>query len=206
MPKIVIFEDNDNLRLSLEVLLSSEPGYAVVGTFGNCKETYDIVKGKDPDVVIMDIDMPGISGIKGVQLAKEAKPSVQIIMHTVFEDDENLFASLCAGANGYLLKKHSLARLVEAINDVLEEGTPLSPGIARRVLAYFSKPVVQYSLTTREKEVLAWLVKGYSYKMIAATCRLSLETVKSHLKNIYTKLHVNCGTEAVAKALKERIV
>lgn len=209
MPRILIFEDNENFRQSLQLLLAKEPSYSVVGSYDNCISAYAIVQLYKPDVVLMDIDMPGMSGIKGVRLVKEAKPDTQIIMHTVFEDDENLFASFCAGADGYLLKKHSLTKLIAAIGDVLSGGAPLSAGIARRVLAHFQKPLApapSYSLTAREKEILTWLIKGYSYKMIAATCKLSTETVKSHLKNIYAKLHVSCGTEAVAKALQENIV
>jgi DNA-binding NarL/FixJ family response regulator len=129
-------------------------------------------------------------------------------MHTVFEDDQRLFDSLCAGANGYLLKNSSFIHLLEAIEEVQQGGAPMSPSIARRVLQSFQKDSVKnrFDLSDREKEVLRFLVKGYSYKMIAAACFISLSTVQAHIKNIYTKLHVNCGREAVVKALSDKIV
>ena len=130
-------------------------------------------------------------------------------MHTVFEDDEKLFDCLCAGANGYILKNTSFVNLLEAIDNVLHGGAPLSPSIAKKVLNSFqSKPLVKnsYDLSPRETEILKLLVKGFSYKMIASTCYISLDTVRGHIRNIYTKLHVNCGREAVVKALQDKVV
>jgi DNA-binding NarL/FixJ family response regulator len=206
MTNIIIFDDNNEFRQSLEMLLNSEPNFSVKGTYANCKAAYAITKQTNPDVVIMDIDMPELSGIEGVRLVKEAKPNTEIIMHTVFEDDGHLFEALCAGANGYLLKKNSLSKLIEAIKDSMEGGAPFSPGIARRVLAHFHKPKSSYSLTPREKEILTLCAQGFSYKMIAPALDISLETVKSHFKNIFAELHVSCGTEAVAKALREGLI
>lgn len=205
--KIAIFEDNDRLRESLAYLLKMN-NYDVVGDYNQCNDAANIVRVYQPDVVLMDIDMPGESGIKGVALIKEARPTTSVIMYTVFEDDEKLFQCLCAGANGYLLKKTPPAKLFDAIQEVLEGGAPMSPSIARKVLNTFkARPESNnYMLSPREIEVLQWLIKGYSIKIIASEMNLAFDTVRSHLKNIYQKLHVNCGKEAIAKALNERIV
>jgi DNA-binding NarL/FixJ family response regulator len=205
--KIAIFEDNDRLRESLAYLLQMN-NYDVTGDYNQCNDAANIVRVYQPDVVLMDIDMPGESGIKGVALIKEARPDTAVIMYTVFEDDEKLFQCLCAGANGYLLKKTPPAKLFDAIQEVLEGGAPMSPTIARKVLNTFkTRPESnKYMLSPREIEVLQWLIKGYSIKIIASEMNLAFDTVRSHLKNIYQKLHVNCGKEAIAKALNERIV
>jgi DNA-binding NarL/FixJ family response regulator len=207
LAKIVIFEDNDRLRESLAYLLKMN-NYDVVGDFNQCTEAAVISRVYKPDVVLMDIDMPGETGIKGVSKVKEASPDTSVIMYTVFEDDEKLFQCLCAGANGYLLKKTPPAKLFDAIQEVLEGGAPMSPSIAQKVLSTFrtKESTNKYNLTPREIEVLQWLVKGYSIKIIAVEMNLAFDTIRSHLKNIYQKLHVNCGKEAIAKALGERIV
>lgn len=206
-PKIIIFEDNERLRESLAYLLRMN-GYEVVGDYNNCNDASNIVRVYKPDVVLMDIDMPGHSGITGVSLIKESRPETAVIMYTVFEEDEKLFQCLCAGANGYLLKKTPPAKLFEGIQDVIDGGAPMSPTIAKKVLGTFQvkKDPGKYNLSPREIEVLQWLIKGYSIKVIASEMNLAFDTVRSHLKNIYQKLHVNCGKEAIAKALKEYIV
>lgn len=205
--KIVLFEDNDRLRESLAYLLKMN-GYDVVGDYNNCQDAANIVRVYQPEVVLMDIDMPTVSGIEGVNKVKEARPETAVIMYTVFEEEEKLFKCLCAGANGYLLKKTPPAKLFEAIQDVLEGGAPMSPTIAKKVLSTFrtTHDPGKYKLSAREIEVLQWLIKGYSIKQIASEMTLAFDTVRSHLKNIYQKLHVNCGKEAIAKALNERIV
>ena len=206
--RIAIFEDNDALRESLVYLLKNASGYEVVGDYNNCLEAGTIVRVYQPDVVLMDIDMPELNGIQGVRMVKEARPQTSVIMYTVFEDDEKLFQCLCAGANGYLLKKTSPSHLFEAIQQVAEGGAPMSPSIARKVLNSFQQngKSKQYQLSSREVEVLQLLIKGYSAKMIAAELSISFDTARFHLKNIYGKLHVNCGKEAIAKALSEHIV
>jgi DNA-binding NarL/FixJ family response regulator len=205
--EIIIFEDNEQLRSSLVVLLNGSDLYAVIGDYENVNDAPNIVRRARPDVVIMDIDLPGKSGIQGVAEIKEARPATLVIMYTMFEDDEKIFKSLCAGANGYILKKTSPHKLFEAINDVMEGGAPMSPSVAKRVLQSFAvKSPLQYRLTDREKEILALLTKGYSIKLIAAELDIAFETARSHLKNIYQKLHVNCGKEAIAKVLRERII
>ena len=205
--KIAIFEDNDRLRESLVALFNGMDEYQVIGDYNNCNDAATIARVYKPDVVLMDIDLPGESGIKGVFKIKESYPQSAIIMYTVFEDDEKLFQCLCAGANGYLLKKTAPAKLIDAIQEVIDGGAPMSPSIARKVLNSFQQGKANnYSLSTREIETLQLLIKGYTTKMIASELKISFDTARYHLKNIYTKLHVNCGKEAIAKALGERIV
>lgn len=158
----------------------------------------------------MDIDMPDTNGIEGVGLIRNIDKETKIIMLTVFDDNKNVINAICAGASGYLLKKNCLHKLFDAIEEVLQGGAPMSANIARMVLDYIAAggPVVteQYDLTSREKEILALLVKGNSYKMIAASINISFETVKTHIRNIYDKLQVHNQSEAVAKAIKNRII
>ena len=205
---IIIFEDNHQLRESLVTLLNNSEGYQVTGDFGNVKDAANITRRYRPDVVIMDIDLPEKSGIEGVRIIKETKPETLVIMYTMFEDDEKLFNSLCAGANGYILKKTSPYKLFEAINEVMEGGAPMSPTIAKRVLQSFQNRSAsrQYHLSPRETEILHLLIKGYSVKMIAAELKIAFDTARAHLRNIYQKLHVNCGKEAIAKVLSEKII
>ncbi len=205
--KIVIFEDNDRLREYLIALFHGINEYEIIGDYNNCKEAATIARVYQPDVVLMDIDMPGESGINGVSMIKEARPQTAIIMYTVFEDADKLFQCLCAGANGYLLKNTPPAKLIETIEEVLAGGAPMSPTIARKVLQSFERrKVKRYELSDREVAVLQLLIKGFSAKMIGAELNISFDTAHYHLKNIYQKLHVNCGKEAIAKALGEHIV
>ena len=205
--RIIIFEDNDKLRESLAYLLKSQPEYEMAGDYNNCKDAATIARVYKPDVVLMDIDMPGESGINGVRLVKEARPQTAVIMYTVFEDDEKLFQCLCAGANGYLLKQTPPQKLFDGILEVIAGGAPMSPLIARKVLNTFQHGKSnKYFLSSREIEVLQLLIKGFSAKMIATDLKISFDTARSHLKNIYQKLHVNSGKEAIGKALGEHIV
>jgi len=205
---IIIFEDNDQLRESLVTLLNNSEDYKVVGDYGHVIDAANIIRRYRPEVVIMDIDLPEKSGIEGVRIIKETKPETLVIMYTMFEDDEKLFNSLCAGANGYILKKTSPYKLFEAINEVMEGGAPMSPTVAKRVLQTFeNKSAVRlYHLSPRETEILRLLIKGYSVKMIAAELKIAFDTARAHLRNIYQKLHVNCGKEAIAKVLSEKII
>ena len=205
--RIAIFEDNDSLRESLVYLLKNSEDYEVVSDQHHCTDAASLVRVYLPDIVLMDIDMPGPSGIEGVKAIKEARPETLVLMYTVFEDNEKLFQCLCAGADGYLLKKTPPALLFAALQDLKNGGAPMSPQIARRVLSSFQKGRKnKYELSAREVEVLELLIKGYSTKMIAAELAISFDTARFHLKNIYRKLHVNCGKEAIAKALSEHIL
>jgi DNA-binding NarL/FixJ family response regulator len=207
--RVVLFEDNNRLREQICSLIQAYDEFVVAGAFPDCRDAAHIIHSIQPDVVIMDIDMPYKNGIEGVKEIKSTRPETLIIMHTVFEEDEKLFECLRAGASGYLLKKTSPEDFIEALHDVTKGGAPMSPSIAKKVIDSFRKTKesnINYDLTKRELEVLEMLVKGYSYKMIAAESFITTETVKSHLKNIYIKLHVNSGKEAVAKALRDQIV
>lgn len=206
---LILFEDNNQLRQSLELLLNDGVFFSVKGAFENCMDAAAIAERLQPDLVLMDIDMPGRTGVEGLKIIKAIRPQTRIIMFTVFEDDEQIFEAICAGADGYLLKHTSPVRLISALQEAMEGGSPMSPLVANKIFGHFRKqatPVTDYNLSEREKEILQHLIKGSGYKMIAADCFISIDTVKKHLRNIYTKLHVSCGTEAVAKALRDRIV
>jgi len=207
---ILIYEDNLDLCEALVQLINTSDNYACVGAFQNCIGVLNDLRMLKPQVILMDIDMPGRNGIEAVQLIREVDKEVRIIMLTVFDDNQNVIAAICAGASGYLLKKYCFEKLFSAIAESLEGGAPLSANIARMVLDHLannnSGTIEKYDLTTREKEILNDLVKGLSYKMIAGSLNISFETVKSHIRNIYEKLHVHNQSEAVAKALKNRIV
>lgn len=208
--RVSIYEDNAKLRDLLELLIGHTEGFAIAGSYPDCTNVTEDLKKQPTDVVIMDIDMPGRNGIEGVQLIKENDVDIKVVMHTVFDDDDRLFACLTKGADGYLLKKDSWAHLVNAIHEVYDGGAPMSPGIANRVLKAFrqlKQPATpSYHVTEREQQVLELLARGFSYRMIGIEFSISPETVKRHLKNIYQKLHVQCGPEAVAKAIRERII
>ncbi|WP_462221918.1 response regulator [Ferruginibacter sp.] len=207
--RLLIFEDNTKLRQSLETLLNEEKNFSVVGSFDNCDDAVGCIDMLKAELVIMDIDMPGIGGIEGVKQIKQHTPDVKVIMHTVFDDDNRIFDSICNGADGYLLKNIAPLQLIQSLQEVMEGGVPMSPFVAQKVFHFFRKKNVtenKFNLTKREKEILELLVKGNSYKMIANVCTISVDTVKRHLQNVYHKLHVNCGTEAVAKALQHKII
>ncbi len=206
---LLIFEDNSQLRQSLQILLDDGEFFSVKGAFEHCLEAEKEVVQHQPDLVVMDIDMPGRTGAEALRAIKSLRPGTRIVIYTVFDDDERIFECLCSGADGYLLKHTPPAKLLGALQEAMEGGSPMSPQVAGRVFRYFRDQGRQadlYNLSAREKEILQYLIKGNSYKMIADQCFISLDTVKKHLQNIYTKLHVSCGTEAVAKALKERLV
>lgn len=204
--RLLIYEDNDVLRQSVLLMMQGTPDIQVVGAFGNCSGVREQVGELQPDVVLMDIDMPGHNGIYGTAVIKQQSPQVNVLMYTVFDDDEKLFAALEAGADGYLLKNTSPLKVYEAVKDVILGSAPLSPGVAQKVLNVFHqrplKKEPEQVLTEREKEILNYLVKGYTYKSISAQCGITLDTVKTHIKNIYAKLQVSSGKEAVAKVMK----
>lgn len=207
--QLLIFEDNTRLRQSLEILLNDETIFHVAASYPDCDNAAEQVQKHKADLVVMDIDMPGIGGVEGVKRIKNVNPAIKVVMHTTFDDDSRIFDSICAGADGYLLKNTSPLQLVVALQEVMTGGAPMSPFIAQKVFQHFrqAKPdSEQFHLTAREKEILELLVKGNSYKMIADKSNVAIDTVKKHLQNIYHKLHVSCGTEAVAKALQHKII
>ena len=210
LTQLVIFEDNEVLRKSLVTLLNDGQEYAVAGDFPNVLDAKNIINKIRPGLIILDIDMPGRDGISAIPEIKEIDPEILIVMYTQFEDDEKIFRSLCAGADGYILKKTSPIKLFDALQEVIGGGAPMSPAIARKVLGSFrsdqTSTPLRYNLTEREVEVLKLLTKGCSVKYIAAELNIAFETCRSHLKNIYNKLHVNCGKEAIAKVLAEKII
>lgn len=209
--RIIIYEDNQDLRDGLSVLLRGTESVELVGAFANCENVHEQVESLRPDAVLMDIDMPVVNGMDGLKTIRQHFPEVNVLMLTVFEENEFIFEAICAGAVGYLLKKTPPDRLIEAIAEAQGGGAPMTSSIARKVLQMFAKPAIAspdnpHHLTNREKDVLLLLVKGNSYKMIAASSGISLDTVRSHIKKIYEKLHVHSQTEAVAKAIHERLV
>ncbi|WP_373548112.1 response regulator [Haliscomenobacter sp.] len=202
--KVTIYEDNNALREALEVLIKGVDNYHLIATYADCLHIETDLTQAQPDVILMDIDLPGRSGIEGAHLVQKISPTTEVLMLTVFDDDDKIFKAICAGANGYLLKKTPPARILEAIEEVYNGGAPMTPAIARKVLQLFPKtPAVNLELdklTAREQEVLQSLARGNSYKMVAAELEISIDTVRTYIKRIYEKLHVHSVAEAIAKA------
>lgn len=209
--KIAIFEDSKALRESLLQLVNSSNDMVCTGAFADANKLLRNMQSANPDVVLMDINMPGISGIDAVLMIKENFPNVKILMQTVFEENDKIFAAVCAGASGYMLKKTPPHKMLEAIYETYQGGAPMTPSIAAKVLQMFRHQSAPsgaefVDLSSREREILGWLVKGNSYKTIAAECFISIDTVSSHVKHIYVKLHVHSKSEAVAKAIRQKLV
>lgn len=209
--KVALCEDNDNYRESLEQYIADTDGLEVTASLSDADNIVEQLQRDVPQVVLMDIDMPGISGIEATALVKAAYPDVNVLMLTVYEDDDKIFNAILSGASGYLLKKTLPHRIVEAIREVEEGGASMSAPIVKKVLSFFNQPLparttADYKLSEREKDILRCIVSGDSYKMIADHCRINIGTVRSHINNIYKKLHINSKSEAVAKAIKERLV
>lgn len=210
MIRVNIYEDQSEIRELLIETVRSSSDLLLVSAYPNAKEILENTRKDKPEVILMDIQMPGISGIEAVQLVKRQYPHIQLCMQTVFEDNEKIFAAICSGASGYILKDSTPEKYINAIIDTYQGGSPMTPSIARKVLTMFQNQNTKVSdfaeLTTGEKNVLELLVKGLSYKMIAADLGVSFPTVNFHLKNIYKKLHVNSATEAISKALVNNLV
>lgn len=205
--RILVYEDNEALRKSFEELLSLSDEFTVAGAYENPLHATDDIRALHPHVILMDIEMPGINGIEAVRRIRNVDKQVIIIMLTVFDDNTHVFDAICAGASGYLLKKHASERLTTAIKDALGGGAPMSPAIAKIVIDSMHRPSSNdYHFTPREKEILQLLCKGNSYKMVAAATGISFETVRTYIKKIYEKLQVHSSTEAVLKAINEKLV
>jgi len=210
--RVAVFEDNKHLRETFELLLNNSDGFSCAGAWPDCSNMIADLEASPCDIVLMDIEMPGMNGIAATKIIKEHFPQVNILIQTVFFEDDYIFNAICAGASGYILKSTTPEGYLEAIKDVQAGGSPMTPGIARKVLQLFKSnmepaaPAKDYNLTTQEKKVLQLLVNGKSYKMIAAELFVAFDTIKTHVKNIYAKLHVHSGTEAVSVALRDRIV
>jgi DNA-binding NarL/FixJ family response regulator len=210
--KVIIVDDNKNIRESVSLLLQDTPSLQLVAAYDSGVECIKHLEEIMPDIILMDIDMPKMSGIETVKIIRNSFPGLPILMLTGFEDDDKVFDSICAGANGYILKNASMDLLINQIHEAYLGGAPMTPVIARKVLNMFSASFVNhqenenYNLSKREKEVLKLLVNGKSYKVIATELAISYETVHSHIKKIYHKLHVSSIGEAVSKTIKQKIL
>jgi len=207
--KILLYDDNKVLRKSIEALIEEEPDFSII-SMPNAETTETDIQQFHPDVILMDIDMPQVNGVDAVKRIRLVNQELPVIMLTVFDDNENIFNAVCAGASGYILKRYASLELAAAIRNVLTGGAPMTGSVARKVLAMVPKAKSQEKetngLSPREIEILEFLAQGYSYKMIAAELHISRDTVRFHIKNIYDKLHVHSATEAVSKAIRDKLV
>jgi DNA-binding NarL/FixJ family response regulator len=209
--RVAIFEDNKLIRDALQTVLNGTPGYSCSGAFADGNQWLQYIRRSTPDVVLMDIEMPGISGIEATKLIGETFPDIKILIQTVFNDSDKIFNALCAGASGYILKSDPLHKYLEAINEVYNGGAPVSASVAKKLLSFFSNKNVilvapnntDYQLSEREKELLHLMVEGHDFKSIAALSFISYETVRTHVKHIYKKLHVAGRSEAIMKAIQQ---
>ncbi len=212
MINVIIIEDNNTIREGLSALISGTPGYKCISTFDRCETFLEKLEDLNPDVVLMDIGLPGINGIEGVKRAIKINPDLNILMLTVYQENSVVFDALCAGACGYLVKKTPPLRLLEAIKEAYEGGSPMSAQIARKVITVFhhnsnlANIQSEYDLSQREKEVLAALAEGNNYQGIADSLFISIDTVRHHIRNIYKKLHVHSQSEAVSKAIRKGLI
>ena len=206
--KVAVYEDNNALRESLSHLIRGSGLLRFAGAYADGRDVLRNCEVAHPDVILMDIDMPYVSGIEATRMVKKVYPEIEVMILTVFEDRDKIFEALRAGATGYLLKKSSAVQIIESITGLANGGSPMSGEIARKVLEFFNSPAQKntYTLSERESEVLKRLVAGDSYKMIADNCCISIGTVRSHINSIYRKLAVNSKSEAVVKAIKERLI
>ena len=208
--KVAIVEDQRDIRECLTFLISGTEGYECTGSFRSMEEALDKIGHQLPDVVLSDIGLPGIDGIEGIRILKQRHPDLLILMLTVYDDDERIFDAMCAGASGYLLKKTPPARLIESLREAVNGGAPMSPEVARRVITLFREirppDRSDYQLTPHETRLLKLFVEGHIYKTAAAELGVSVNTINFHVRNIYEKLQVHTRSEAVAKALVNRLV
>jgi DNA-binding NarL/FixJ family response regulator len=208
--KVVIIEDKEQIRNGLAALISGTEGFQCTGTFESMESALTQINARNTDLVLVDIGLPGMSGIEGMRLFKKNFPNLLLLVLSVYEDDDRIFEALCAGASGYLLKKTSPARLLEGLREAVNGGAPMSPEVARRVITVFREirppENSDYQLTPHETRLLKLLVEGHNYKTAAAELGVSVNTISFHLKHIYEKLQVHSKSEAVAKALRNRLI
>lgn len=208
--KVALVEDRREIREGLAMLINGTPGFRCTGAYRTMEEALQKIGFELPDVVLNDIGLPGMSGIEGIRILKERHPDLLILMLTVYDDDERIFDAMCAGASGYLLKKTPPARLLESLKEAVGGGAPMSPEVARRVISLFREvrppERAQYDLSPHETRLLKLFVAGHNYKTAAAELGVSVHTVSFHLRSIYDKLQVHSKSEAVAKALQNRLV
>lgn len=203
--RIVIVEDNDAVREGFSLIINSVSNYLVVNAYDNAEDAIKNVRKDKPDVILMDLELPGMNGIEAIGIIKKASPHIDLIVNTIYENSDLVFQALVAGASGYITKNTSHTELLDAIEEVIGGGAPMSSKIAKMVVASFQKNP-NSPLSKRETEVLELLSKGKSYSMIAQELFVTKETAKSHIKNIYSKLQVNSKSEAIAKATKEKLI
>jgi DNA-binding NarL/FixJ family response regulator len=208
--RVAIVEDQRATREGLALLLDGTPGFATCGRYGTMEEALVGLEREAPDVALVDLGLPGISGLDGIGHLRRRAPALPVIVLTVHDDDDHVFEAVCAGAAGYLLKDTPPAQLLESIRDVLRGGAPMSPGVARRVLVMFQRIAppreTEARLSPRELELVQLFADGHSYKSAAAHLGVSQHTVRFHIRNIYSKLHVHSKSEAVGKALRARML
>jgi DNA-binding NarL/FixJ family response regulator len=208
--RVAIVEDQKQTREGLAAIIGGTPGFRMVGSHGSMEEALATIEAQAPDVALLDIQLPGMSGIDGVRRLKALCPALHVLMLTVYADNDHIFEAICSGASGYLMKDTPPARLLEAIREVCDGGAPMSPEVARKVCAMFVKiaPPKQeeHQLSPRELQVLRLLSEGHSYKTAAAAITISEDTIRFHTRNIYAKLHVHSKSEAVLKAFRSGIL
>ena len=208
--KAAVIDDRRDLREGLRILINGTPGYQCVGSFRSMEEALAQIGRDLPHVVLVDIGLPGMSGIEGIRLLRERYPGLALLVLSVYDDDERVFEALCAGACGYLLKHTTPVRLLESLKEAINGGAPMSPEVARRVLAIFREirppEHADYQLTAHEKRLLKLLVEGHNFKAIAPQLGVTVHTVAFHMQRIYEKLQVHSKSEAVAKAMRDRLV
>ena len=204
---IMYYEDNNSLREGMSFLIGNTPSLKLLQSYSNCDEIEAQMEVYQPDVVLMDIDLPGINGIEAIKKIKSISRKIEVIMLTVFDDEEKIFKAIQNGATGYLLKSSSPSEIIQAIFDIRNGGSPMTSNVARKVLQHLHQPVPNqdFSLTDRELEIIQGLMNGYSYKLIAYDLNIKIDTVRSHIRSIYDKLQVNSKTEAILKVIENNI-